>query len=83
MMDSYSAKQLDNPTPRHACTRRVEMIGRDNLHTVQDIICYIKQVGPEYAGIQPPRGHLSGPGSHCTYRGLELLKATPMLESLE
>jgi hypothetical protein len=40
MMDIYSAGRPDNPAPRSACKRRGETIGRDDLHTVEDIICY-------------------------------------------
>jgi hypothetical protein len=70
--------QLQCRVARHGGLTR-----RDNLHTVKDIICYTRQVANEYTRIQPPRGHLSGPGSHCTCHGLELLKAMQMLESLE
>jgi hypothetical protein len=36
---------------------------------VQDIISYPQ--GPRcYIGFQPPRGHLSGPESHCNYPAL-------------
>jgi hypothetical protein len=82
-MDNYSARRPNNPTPCRACTQRDETTGWDNFHTVEDIICYTRQVEPEYVRIQPPRGHLSGPRSHCPCRGFELLKFTKMLESLE
>jgi hypothetical protein len=82
-MDSYSAGRPDNPASCHTCTRRGEMIGRDGLYTVEDIICYTRQVEPGYMRIRPPQGHLSGPGSHCACHSLELLKATQTLESLE
>jgi hypothetical protein len=82
-MDSYSVGWPDNPVSRHACTRHGEMTGHDGLHTVEDIICYNGHVAPGYVRIQPPQGHLSGPGSHCACHGLELLKATQTLESLE
>jgi hypothetical protein len=39
-MDSYSAGWPDNPVTHHACTRHGEMTGRDNLHTIEDSICY-------------------------------------------
>jgi hypothetical protein len=45
-MDSYSVGRLDNPAPRHASTRRGKTTGRDGLHTVEDIICYTRQVAP-------------------------------------
>jgi hypothetical protein len=82
MIDSYSARRLDNLVLRRACTQHGKTTGHDDLHTVEDIICYTRQVAPEYVRIQPPWGHLSGPVSHCTCRGLELLMATQTLESL-
>jgi hypothetical protein len=52
-IDNYSAGWPDNPAPRCACTRRGEATGRDGLHTVEDIICYTRQVVPRYTRIQP------------------------------
>jgi hypothetical protein len=43
-MDSYSVGRSDNPASRRACTQHGETTVRDDLHTVEDIICYIKQV---------------------------------------
>jgi hypothetical protein len=53
-MDSYSVGWPDNPALRCACTQRGETTGRDNLHTVEDIICYTWQVAPGYARIDHP-----------------------------
>jgi hypothetical protein len=63
--------------------RHGETIGRDDLHTVEDIICYTRQVAPGYTRIRPPQGHLLGPGSHCACRSIELLKDMQTLESPE
>jgi hypothetical protein len=53
-IDIYSARRLDNPTLRRACTRRGETTECDNLHTFEDIIYYTRPVAPEYKRIQPP-----------------------------
>jgi hypothetical protein len=44
-MDSYSVERPENPASRRACTQRGETTVCDDLHNIEDIICYIRQVG--------------------------------------
>jgi hypothetical protein len=54
MMYNYSVERPDNQVPRRACTRRGKTTGCDDLHTIEDVICYTRQVAPEYAGSNHP-----------------------------
>jgi hypothetical protein len=44
-MDSFSVGRPDNPASRRAYTQRGETTVCDDLHNIEDIICYIRQVG--------------------------------------
>jgi hypothetical protein len=41
-MDNYSVGCPDSPMLHRVCVRRGEMIGRDDLHTVEVIIRYTR-----------------------------------------